>query len=330
MRHLLFKSLFVFTGLLISFNAEKEYLRYLRSYAPNSLGMLQLLENTPSNFEINGMTIRQRMTFDPGVYFDNGTEEEKISSLKTIIHESHHQFNSSYALKLLSDAPPADYQFRDDYSAFYYADDDIILVKHSEVFNSNVLKKEIPKALQSFRYSPYIAPKSNLGSQVQGIYGLMDEFHSYYLGTRTGMESFSYFEKKAENDISAYLEFVSSMSGSYWAFYEFKYFCLMYLKKAQEEHPDIYQQLLANTQLRKIYTKTSGNFERLIETFHQKEKSILALAESKGINAKIEDGYFWIGNRGVGNTGEKTEALIKSLSSPELMALHESFLLKNY
>ena len=48
---------------------------------------------------------------------------------------------------------------------FLISAENIILVKHTEVFNSNELKKDIPKDLRTFRYSPYISPKSNLGSQ---------------------------------------------------------------------------------------------------------------------------------------------------------------------
>ena len=306
---------------------KQECYNYLGEFAPFSLGLMQLIEETPSKFNINGIQIRLGGGFSPEDYFRGNTKEEKIGSLNTVVHESHHQFNSVYAYQLLSKNAPADYNFGDTYTTFYYNRDDILLVKHTEVFNSNELKKDIPKELQSFRYKPYIVPKTDMSSQVQGIYGLLDEFHSYYLGTKTGMETFPYFQKKAEAELSAYLDFVSNTSSSYWAFYEFKYFCLKYLEKAKTEYPEIYQELFENKALRQVYTKTTSAYEALTFEFLNKQLQIIEQVKASGQEAKIEDGYFWIGNRGVGNKGEKTDLLIAELNKPELVALHKAFLL---
>lgn len=307
--------------------AKQECYSYLKEFTPNSFGMIKLIDATPSKFNINGIQISLTGKFSPESYFHGSSKQEKIGSLNTVIHESHHQFNSAYAYQLLSKATPEDYEFGDEYSAFYYADDDIVLVKHTEVFNSSELKRDIPKELQSFRYKPYISPKSNLGSQVQGIYGLMDEFHSYYLGTKAGLETFSYYEQQAQQDISTYLDFISNTSSSYWAFYEFKYFCLKYLQRAKSDYPEIYKGLISNQELRQIYTKTSTTFETLIEEFHQKEQQIMQQAKDAGIESYIEDGYFWIGNRGVVNKGDETDLLIVELNKPEMVDLHQAFLI---
>lgn len=307
--------------------AKQECYDYLKAYTPNSFGIIKLIDTTPSKFIINGIQINLGSKFSPETYFRGKTETDKIRSLNTVIHESHHQFNSVYAYQLLSKSTSENYAFGDEYSSFYYADDYIVLVKHTEVFNSNELKKEIPKELQSFRYKPYITPKSNLSSQAQGIYGLMDEFHSYYLGTKAGMETFTYFEEKARDNISVYLDFISNTSSNYWAFYEFKYFCLKYLQKAKIEYPEIYNELLSNEKLRQIYTKTSTAFEALVEEFHQKEKQIMQQAKAAGVESYIEDGYFWIGSNGVGNSGEETELLIAEINKPEFLALHKAFIL---
>jgi len=307
--------------------SKQECYSYLKDYTPNSFGMIQLIDATPSQFTIKGIQINLGGRFSPESYFRGSSRGEKIGSLNTVIHESHHQFNSVYAYQLLSQSTPEGYKFGDDYSAFYYADDDIVLVKHTEVYNSNELKKDIPKELQSFRYKPYITPKSNLSSQVQGIYGLMDEFHSYYLGTRAGLETFAYYQQQAQQDITVYLDFISNNSSTYWAFYEFKYFCLKYLERAKSEYPEIYEGLLLNKELRQIYTKTSTAFEALIEEFHQKEQQIMQQAKAAGIESYIEDGYFWIGSNGVGNKGDETDLLIAELNKPEMVALHQAFLI---
>lgn len=322
-------AIFLFLLCITSFaqKARQECYSYLKDYTPKSFGMIKLIDATPAKFNINGIQIKLGGGFSPESYFIGSSRGEKIGSLNTVVHESHHQFNSVYAYQMLSKLTPDEYEFGDEYSAFYYSDEDIVLVKHTEVFNSNELKKDIPKELQSFRYKPYIAPKSNLSSQVLGIYGLMDEFHSYYLGTRAGLETFTYYEQLAQQDISAYLDFISNTSSSYWAFHEFKYFCLKYLQRAQNEYPDIYKELLSNEKLRQIYTKTSTAFEALIEEFHQKEQQIMKQAKAAGIESYIEDGYFWIGSNGVGNKGDETDLLIAELNKPEFLDLHQTFLI---
>lgn len=317
---------FVLTSLEV-FGQKQECYEYLKNYSPASLGMLKLIESAPSKHKINGITITLSRGFKPESYFRGRTKTDKISSLNTVIHESHHEFNSAYAYVMLSHEAPEDYEFGDEYSAFYYADDDIILLKHTEIFNSNELKKDIPKELQSFRYKPYITPKSNLGSQVQGIYGLMDEFHSYYLGTKTSMETFTYYEEQAKTDLQAYLDFISNISSSLSAFYEFKYFCLKYLQRARSEYPDIYEELMKDKKLRLVYTKTTTAFDAFVSEFHLKEKQIMKQAQAAGLDSQIDDQYFWIGNRGVGNRGEKSEALIAEMNKPGLLAIHQAFLL---
>lgn len=326
-RHIVSLTLYLLSCSIFAQSSKQECYSYLRTYTPESLGIFKIIENIPSKHKINGITITHSGNFKPERYFSGRSQTDKISSLNTVIHESHHEFNSAYAYELLSQNSPEQYEFGDEYSAFYYADDDIILVKHGEIFNSNELKRVIPKELQSFRYKPYIAPRSNLGSQVQGIYGLLDEFHSYYLGTKASMETFTHYEELAKTDIQAYLDFISSTSSSSWAFYEFKYFSLKYLQKAKNDYPEIYKELMANNELRRIYTKTSTAFEQLVEEFHQKEKQIMEQAKAAGVESYTDDEYFWIDNRGVGNRGDKTEALKAELNKQEMVALHRAFIL---
>lgn len=327
LRHVFILALALTTSTTFAQKSKQECYSYLKDYTPQLFEMIKLIDATPSKFNIKDIQINLNGKFAPEMYFRGSTKEEKIGSLNTVIHESHHQFNSVYAYQMLSKATPTNYKFGDEYSAFYYADDDIVLVKHSEVFNGNELKRAIPKELQSFRYKPYITPKSNLSSQVQGIYGLMDEFHSYYLGSKASMEIFPYFQRKAGTDVTAYLDFITNMSRSYWAFYEFKYFCLKYLEMAKNEYPDIYRGLLSNEQLRQVYTKTNNAFEALIHEFRQKEEHIIQQAKAAGVESYVEGGYFWIGNQGVGNKGDETDLLIAELKKPEMEALHKSFLL---
>jgi len=197
----------------------------IKAYSPEGQQIVTSLSKLPRKFKINQATITTGGITKPERWLSGKTAEDIRSSLSTVIHESSHSFTSYYGYQMLTQNPPEDYQFEDDYSAFLISAENIILVKHTEVFNSNELKKDIPKDLRTFRYSPYISPKSNLGSQKQGIYGLLDEFNAYYQGNLMSYNLYPIYQKLATENPNIYQEYIQNMSSDRLAFYEFKYLC---------------------------------------------------------------------------------------------------------
>ena len=60
-------------------------------------------------------------------------------------------FTSSYYLKMLEERIPEDFDGSPNY---ILSADEVVLVKIGELYNSNELKKDIPKSLRTFRYKP--------------------------------------------------------------------------------------------------------------------------------------------------------------------------------
>lgn len=299
----------------------------IETHDPDAFKMLKSLEALPTNYKLNRTTVTTGKPTKPEVWLSGSTAEDVRGSLNTVVHESLHNFTSYYAYQMLSENPPRDFDFGDSYSAFMIDGDNIVLVKHSEVYNGNELKRDIPKELRTFRYDPYITPRSNVGSQKQGIYGLLDEFNAYYRGTLISYKLFPLYKELAEEKPGAYLDYIQNMSSIRMAYYEFKYFILSYLSKAQTKYPDLYDGFLANTDLREAYTLIHNSFELLNQKINQRLTNVMADLNNQGIESYIKDNYFWVRGRGVGMNLKVISLLEKELSKKRFIDQHAAFVL---
>lgn len=310
---------------------EETALNFLEKYSPSSHNAMLILADLPTQYTIGGSQITTSKSTSFLTWIGDRTEKGIIESLNTVVHESLHGFTSRYAYQLLQETQPEDYSFGDEYSAFYLSQQETFLVKHTEVFTSNLLKKHIPKDLRTFRYNPYIAPKDNhLGSQIQGIYGLMDEWNAYYHGTKTAYDLFGYYRSKAKDkDQKVYLEHVSNLAGTYFAYYEFKYYILKYLDVAKTNYPEVYRDIMANEPLRKAYTEIDTRFNGLLSLFETRLDTIENLVTSDDYTSVFrQDGYYFIGSSGVGLFSEEASKLKAELSKPSMVRIDKSFRLR--
>tara|TARA_R110000796_G_scaffold71409_4_gene162119 strand:+ start:47456 stop:48472 length:1017 start_codon:yes stop_codon:yes gene_type:complete len=302
---------------------DREIYEYLDKYSPENSEMLRLLYSLPSKYQLNGITINLTKEQAPSFWVSDHSEKGILKRLNTVVHESMHGLTSRLPYTLLKERDDSYYSFKDSYSAFYVNRDSSFLVKHSPVFSSNRISDEIPKALRTFRFKPYIAPRSKiLGSQANGIYGLADEWNAYYFGTKTALDLFDYYKSKSSQNHEVYLEYVSNIASTYYAYYEFKYFILKYLEYAKLNEKEVYDGIMANFEFRKAFTSIDNRFTDLL---HQFEERLDEIAESPKSTTEtsvyIEDGYYFINGNGVGLFTEEVEMLKAELEKPNLKAL---------
>ena len=302
---------------------DREIYEYLDKYSPENSEMLRLLYSLPSKYQLNGITINLTKEQAPSFWVSDHSEKGILKRLNTVVHESMHGLTSRLPYTLLKERGDSYYNFKDSYSAFYVNRDSSFLVKHSPVFSSNRISDEIPKALRTFRFKPYIAPRSKmLGSQANGIYGLADEWNAYYFGTKTALDLFDYYKSKSSQNHEVYLEYVSNIASTYYAYYEFKYFILKYLEYAKLNEKEVYDGIMANFEFRKAFTSIDNRFTDLL---HQFEERLDEIAESPKSTTEtsvyIEDGYYFINGNGVGLFTEEVEMLKAELEKPNLKAL---------
>ena len=201
-----------------------------------------------------------------------------------------------------------------------------MLVKRTVLYNSNELKDLIPEELREFRYKLYIADSGNLSSQVHGIYGLMEEWNAYYLGNRTGVDLYAYYLERAKKKPGDMLKYVSQVGGSYFAYYEFKYFILKYLENAQKNHQEVYEAMMANSELRKAFTEIDTAFASLIEEFMQSLEQIKTdLATLTDVEVRIQTGIMFIGSSGTGFFQKEADQFKEALNNEALKEIEAAF-----
>ncbi|GEM_PF-1209049 len=316
-------------GQSLNKNQQIEFANQLMySYHPEAAIMLQMIQRLPTEFKVERFTYKSTPAADPSKWLKGKSELDVMGSMNTMIHESHHEFTGSYYLSMLEEQLPNNFDERKSYRSFYLSANEIVLVRLDELFNAHELKNDIPKSLRTFRFDPYIVPRDRyLSSQVSGIYGIINEFNAYYQGTLMTMSMYPEYRKRSKKNVKVLQSFVQHIGHSYAAFYEFKYFSLMYMKRAEERYSEIYQSTLNNRALREVYTKVHNRYEALIEDFDQLLLTITDELRADGFRAEIKDGYFWIGSYGVGIMNEDVKSLKVALSDTKLKRLHEEFLI---
>ena len=203
-------------------------------------------------------------------YSDGNSAENWLRDFSTVVHERYHGWEFRYGLKL----------FGDGYKVFLLDPEIIIPVERLEQYNTSVLHQEVDQEIRDsiFRYKPYIydGPNSKMGSQVHGMYGLMEEWNAYYLGSKAMIDLENYFltRDKGLDDLSqfsAYIgDYISAVASEINAHYEFKLFMAWYLTKARKDYPDQYQAMMGQTSLRVAFTLIDDAFDELVAVWMEK------------------------------------------------------------
>jgi len=147
---------------------------------------------------------------------------------------------------------------------FYLGAGKTVTVKYTNVFKSKEMASTIPENLRTFRYNTYIGGADDyLAANGLGVYGLLDEFAAYYHGTRTAVELFDYcmtFEQTPD----LWFNYISSVSGDYFAYAEFRFYILKYLMYAKQNYPDIYKNIMANKEFKQVFNTIDLNYGQII------------------------------------------------------------------
>lgn len=193
------------------------------------------------------------------------SQDRIIDSINTAIHEETHGYSFAYAKNY-------------NQTAYFVGKKKTIHVTHTKVYRSKLMARSIPKRLRTFRYNTYVAkPTAHLASDVEGAYGLLNEFMAYQRGMNTVVLLFPYLKKQGA-DWSAWHSYISDCENDRQAYGEFKYYILHYLYYAKKHYPDVYKGIVNNRQFCKAYKTLEKNFRKCIkqyETDLQKIKQIV-------------------------------------------------------
>lgn len=240
-----------------------------------------------------------------------------IDGIEVAIHEETHGYShdqGSYSQGRLT-------------TAYFIGKGRVIHVLHTDIYNSIEMASSIPKRLRTFRYDTYVAkPTENLSSNVQGAYGLMNEFMAYRMGMSTTVSLYQYYvDKNAGWD--AWKRFINSCENDKLAYAEFKYYILHYLSYARQHHPEVYRGIVGNRDFCRAYRQLEDSFVKLIDAYEKDLKKIQGIMEEKGHTIKIDAD--WITNdKGTGTARftKDYQKLQKEVKKPAYQSMHKALI----
>lgn len=184
------------------------------------------------------------------------------------------------------------------FNTHYFISESITIpVISTDIYNSHELIKVIPKEkYQSFFRNTYIFEESETSSQVNGIFGLLNEFSAYYNGSKADWDILTNKEKIIQK-FRSYKEGIQELTVTTWdAYYEFSVMMAWYLDYSRLQYPDQYKLLMSNKALRVAYTLLDNRFGELVNKIEVKlgsaDKNLKALFDesTKTLNRfKIEN-----------------------------------------
>jgi hypothetical protein len=257
------------------------------------------------------------------VYVQKYKTLEVLSDISTAVHEACHMYQSKRANVVLTQrGTPID--FDSDHTVYYISANEEHLVQHTPTFPSIKMASEITGNLQSFRYETYIKTnQSILGTQQDGIYGLMDEWAAYYNGFKTTVLNFDEYAILAKNDMDPYYNFLQDAGSIRIAYPEFKFYIIHYLHFAQRKEKKIFDQIMANDAFRAAFRAIDVAYTTYLDLYKDKLETIRQVAESKGLKMAEKGDYLMIGNRGVGTFNETYTAFETALNDSKYAAILE-------
>ncbi len=157
----------------------------------------------------------------------------------------------------------------------------------TKTFITNEIAKQIPAHLSKFRFSRYNiyinTQVPNIGTQMEGVYGLFDEYTAFYYGTKTALNLVDYYKNDLPQIANTWRWYFKTVNWHYWSYYDFKYYIYRYVLHARKYYPGIYKKIMSNKEFIKAFRAMTRKWEKLIADYNATKKRIYAYLRTKGI-----------------------------------------------
>lgn len=235
-----------------------------------------------------------------------------IFGLTTIMHEAYHVYEFHHN--------PA----TDSIRSFRLNDTLSVAVTKFKSFPCIELNNVVSAKDQSgiFRYNTYINNKDiSHDSQQNGFLGLLGEFVAYYQEFKTYNAMFGFLkEHYAWRNAELWRRYLCEISSVKYSLYEFRLFVSWYLQYAKARHPEIYQRIITDRQIQKLYTHITGENESMIRQVEINRREIVS---NLGQKIKIHNDFLTVVENGNSNGLHdiQMQQTISLLSAPEHLIL---------
>ena len=230
----------------------------LNAYAPDGAFILNYSLNSGNNF------------------LDWWSSDRLCDGINMAVHEECHDFIWREAFK----------KQQYDAQAIYTGDGKYILVKNTNVFNTLEMAPTVPQQLRTDRYDLYVGfpYDGDLSAQVNGVYGLLNEYTAYYWGTQSALDLYDYYMDQNAT-AEQWLDYVVDVIGTWGAYTEFRYFILQYMIYARDNYPAVYNGILSNQDFIEAFTILDNNHLQLKKEIWDTFDTLAKHLNSNGVQA---------------------------------------------
>ena len=157
-----------------------------KKYSPDSWDLLMQYESLPAKQEaeaVNGGIATTRKSTSTFNYLKGRSRIDLLSSMATNVHEIAHAYCNQNSFRHAREKGiKLNIEKAEEFLYYSPARSFFISFPLQSLFPSGELIPEISQNLRTFRFEPYI--DGNTSTQEEGIVGLLNELHSYYLESK--------------------------------------------------------------------------------------------------------------------------------------------------
>lgn len=268
-----------------------------RKYSPFSWYLLMSYDSLPPESSAalaGGGLVNSMKTLETFEYLRGRTRMDLLVSMETNVHEVAHGYFDQNTFRYLNINKTG---FNaDNTNGFIYITPELgfyISFPLKSMFPSAELAAVIPSNLRTYRYDTYI--EGTTSTQSDGVIGLLNELHAYYIGSRYCYEMLEPYREAAGSDAAGLFEWVTHTQSTMSAFYEFDFFISEYLLYMKSKYPAAYQQLRSYSRFSEAYSTLRDLYTNLIDRYLQKINSEMTrLNGNGGSEVRLKDGWLWV------------------------------------
>jgi len=305
--------LVVFGISLAGADARTRSLNILQAHAMDGFRIISEYNALPLEFTSpSGSSIRFSRGTDFMEYIRDTSESGILKSLSTAVHEICHGLTSRKGAQLRMASGTTVSR-----GGAYLLNGRYLFVPYTgQIIPSHKVKSMIPKSLRTSRFETYVEDDDDdMGTQQEGVYGQLDEWHAYYHGMLTSVDLWTYYWAKPRLTAEECADFFADIDGVLYAHGEFKLYLLACLKYARERAPRAYRDYLANTAFRTVVLELDQAFSSLIARYFAMKPTVIAHMRAQGHDVRDEGDTIWIGETGLGTFRKEWKLLETALSS---------------
>jgi hypothetical protein len=279
-------------------SADKEWIKdQTRKYSPDSWDLLMQYESLPEKMEAeaaDGRIATTEKSVGTFYYLEGRSKIDLISSMATNVHEIAHAYCGLNIFRHANEnGLKLDINKAEEF--FYFSPERSFFVSFplKSLFPSRELKTVIPRNLRTFRFDTYIDGITS--TQSEGVIGLLNELHSYYLESKFCLEMLESYITAEGSEASGLFEWVHNAQSKMTAFYEFDYFIREYLLLMKRKYPVRYNELRSYRPFTEAYRAIRTSYVELVNEYLQKIKTEMAAMNSSGkAEVALEGTNLWV------------------------------------